>query len=698
MAAPSSTSSTALPASMLPASGKGKGKSTAVPPPPPSRASLASVAPKGKGKGKSKAMPAPPPRRAMRDQRTEEEVPESLRAPAGANRLRWLKTLSGISGTLWEGMDPWNLEPSLTCHIDLQRLQEQWAAPPPRPAPPAATRAARESLLPSRMAENVLIAMRGLHLTPELIRRALMQDLDLLTGEQVLGLAREILPLLAEVLHSLRAAVAQHGPASLQPAEALLWSIAALPSGMERVRLAALRISLPEEVAAVEAHVAKAAVVVQRLQDCAALRSLMHAILVIRNILAQQQCAAFPLEALAASMDQERVRRPAGGQANSREAWFRHHHPSTMRLVAEVVADAHARECRLRFFRIVAVGRILKPNSARKLVWEYLDDLKDGTLEVFPLLASCSTKFFDDGAFSEFRAVKRQVGVLQSKLVEVQSVVDEHAQNTALSGQLAELNVCMTEAQRSLAEGIEELDVLAEQVCDFVGEEMKGQRTYWENSASGAMMGFQHLGALLHDELKAVWAARAREQQQELAAAQSGHQRVVRSWAPVDTSAQELLATSDPDRIRQARALRHAAAAGPVTGPATGGSQAVQAEVAGQPHSAPRSRGLVHGGVEGAYRRDPQTGLWVRMAAESEVQDHSRHRCFEAEQTSAAERAVRSERRPAAAAAVAAAVVAVTEIEPPTLAACGASCAHGGAIGHYTRDPTTGSWGIRRYA
>jgi len=729
------------------AKAKGKGK---VPPAPPratrpsasasnappratrpsAPASHAPTGGKAKGKGQGEAPPAPPPRqdverrRATRQQleaqAAREVVPHHLRAPEGAAQLRCLKTTSDIDGTLWEGMDPWSLEPSLTCHINLERLQEQWLPPPAAPALAVGlTARAADGVLPTSISQSVQIAMHGLRLTPDLVRRALTQDLDILTVEQTLGLEREILPPLRQevgIISDLHAAVARSGQASLRPAEALLWIVGTLPHGLQRVRLASLRHTLPEEVTSAKAHVATATTLVKQIQHSQHLKAILHSMLVIHNVLAQQECNAFPLSSLVTA-DRERLRRPVGGLHADRENnWFNQNFPSTMRLAAEVIADAHALERRLRFHRMVAVGGLFKASHVKQLIWDYLDDMEEGIVSVFPLLARCTRVVFDRDLIYHFEHMARMLGTFQTDVQAVQVAIDQSSASTVLPEQIAELSVCMTEARSAFLAEQAQLSDVAQRLCDLVGEQVGMSRDRYHRqmslthqrctAATEAFHCLRHFGAIMHKELKMVWSLRAREQQQQRAAMAGdldGVRRAARCWAPIDTSEQELLHTHDPDTIRRVRASKRAPF--DVTAEVAPGQEAA---IQPEKFALPASSSTIHGGIEGSYARDPLTGRWGRTTAMAEgtmVGATARNMLYEVDPDK-----VRAFRNPTQAPSDVVvepmswrrlsgqnAVDAVTRSVNVDAQAC-ESLAHGGAVGHYCRDPVTGLWGTRRYA
>jgi len=80
-------------------------------------------------------------------------------------------------------------------------------------------------VLPANISRRAEIAVTASRLTPELVRRALTEDVTAITAKQAQVLAQELAPIAQEANSYLQMAVNHHGHEWLNTAEAVLWAI-----------------------------------------------------------------------------------------------------------------------------------------------------------------------------------------------------------------------------------------------------------------------------------------------------------------------------------------------------------------------------------------------------------------------------------------------------------------------------------------
>lgn len=700
-----------------------------VPPPPPMV--------KGKGKGpppmtaKGKGKLHPIVKAKMKAKAQAQIVPEHLQAPQGANRLRPPRRLESTVGTLWEGLKPWEADHSV-CVIDLDRLREQWLTPAVPAVPTQAQTIHRGTLLSRYAAQSVGIAMLSLGLNPGLVDQALTQDFSVLSPAQAEGLVNLVVPH-TEEQGQLQVAVQINGVQGLSPAEQLVWAVASVPQGPARARLLALQHTMPGEVAHAEFQAGVAERLPERLRSSWGLRSVLQALLVIRNILSQQDCRAFPVEALA-TLDIERVRHVAsrfnpqtqtftpGGQDR---AWFQDNCPTTLRLVAECMVNTHARRCQLRLLRMLSVGRLCRQNHVRQQVWAYLDDLQSSVMDVFTTLQDSRSDMLCAALVADFQRYTTHLRVAQREVHALQAEIGAHPVmgRSQLSEQVAELGVRITEATNAVHGAVVRIEGATADVCALTGAGTGRGLQDKFRGAREALAGLRHFGRILQQEVELVLFVRgraARTRQQDQGAVSDLALRRARPWKPVDTRAEVLCTTKDPNLIRRLRSELGSVQSSQKASSAA--EQEVEVEATKDSGAGSTSAvSLVHGGVEGAYRRDPITGKWGRtaeaaaaVAAEISIQtllhtaDPNLARTLRGNAGGAT--AVPSndsfngmsyreaQRLKAAQAEAEVQAAAAAELEAVAHGGPTLSAAHGGAVGHYHRDPLTGGWGTRRYA
>mmetsp|Transcript_84277 Transcript_84277/g.219318 ORF Transcript_84277/g.219318 Transcript_84277/m.219318 type:complete len:666 (-) Transcript_84277:351-2348(-) len=623
------------------AKGKGRGKG------PPIMANS-----KGKGKGLVPGKAAPPPPGAQ-PQLRREAPPEHLMAPPGVVRLPLRANRVQSSGTIWEGLDPWGSNEAgqfPSWRVNFDRLRELWAPMEEVPThlAPQHTVANEERVMDQRMQQTVEIVVRSLKLQPDKIHEALRGDFDALTPQQIRGLAGQIVPAVRVTSGLLQALVQRRGVASLPSPEAVLWAVASTPLGEARAQTLALRVQLPEDKAMLQERVEPAVKIVQRLRQSLPLKMLMQAVLVVRSVLSQHKCTAFPIRELGSIIKHERYRRmaTAGAGAGRFTDWYQENIPSTLRLVAEIVADSHANYNQLRFITMAALSKACRLESARRCIWSYLGSPIAGgsVLDACKLLQDCDSRIFDPELANwvqsrqlyRDRAINGHVRPLQAYMdaqpLQVEAQLREHLDVVSKS---------INDTQEAFRTGWNDLMQAALDVCDLIGEPRPtGHNRNGKilDIAAAALQHLRTLGTMVREEVELVWFMQRRRRLQALpqqirtdaALGRSGF--CARAWQPVDTRLEILATTGDPDLVREMRShLRlpeERSAAQAKAAPET--KDKAKADAAPPP---PKAKGapqkyvdLIHSGIEGVYARDPITGKWGRRAdgVDGQVRDITR--------------------------------------------------------------------------
>jgi len=601
------------PAPPPPPKGAGKGGGLAPPPPVPAKGAGKGLPPAGKGKGKGKSSPAPP---------------LELLAPAGTAHLRAHKPLLSASGTLWEGLDPWGtagadvLEGTL---INMERLRHLWS-PMPEPPMPEHRRRHRD-VLPSQLLNPVAIAVRAKQLEAELVRRSLTEDMQLLSQEQVHVLCTFVLPAVAEAEPHLRLAAQERGVENFGRAEAVLWTLANIPMVELRARLIYVQSHMGEDVQQVKKWAEAATGIVSVLEQSRPVRTVLQTLLAVRNILAQRGCPGYAVASFD-GLPHERMPRqratqvdPLTGQPMPLDMqWLREHNPSVLSLVAEMLESTHESRCRLRFLRMMAVGRCVSGQGPCRIIWSFLDDLQESPRDALTVLTQCAPGLCDrdlieeiesKAAYFRHMAVHELPALLRHPSVRVDGSYAR--QLDALAVRLADALVAHDDGCRALFDAADDLCRLGQVARPSMN------RNLVFDSAASVLRSLRLFGTRLSEEMTDVYARRRELARTDVVVAGRSATRR-RHWAPVDTSGHTVVVTSDPDIIRKLR-WRPA-----LEGGETGAEQEAQAkQEAGKEVSSEEARAkeereasfrrfsnLIHGGAEGVYQRDPVTGSWGR--------------------------------------------------------------------------------------
>jgi len=602
-----------------PPAGKGVGKGFGVPPAPPA---VPPAPPAGKGKGKSRGLPAAPP--------------EELVAPASAATLRPNRALRSAEGTLWEGLDLWGTTGEGVLAgtvIDVARLQQLWGPMPEPPAP--AVRPERHIGLPPRLLQQVEIAVRAQRLEAGRLRRALTEDLSLISEEQAQALYNVILPSIAEAQPHLQIAVRERGAENLSNAEGVLWMLSGVPLLEPRVRLAHEQYRMDDDTRYARHCVDAAQGVVNMLKKSRPVRTVLQTVLVVRNIMSQIGDPGFATSSLDRLLLERLPRQrmtqvdPVTGEPVPIDMnWLREQNPTMLTLTAEMLESTHEHRCRLRFLRMFVLGRRIKADEPCRIIWSFLDDLHESPRDAMPLLAECTSSLCNAELVEELsmqamyyrQLVTRELPGLQNH---------PGTDPTSLfSRQLDQLGVRLADALQAHDDGCAAISDVAADLCRLGGETVRRGATESFKCAATVLQSLRVLGQRLGQEMAEV---HLRRRQMAATADLVGAGRSAtrrRHWAPVDTRGHTVVTTSDPDIIRQLRwCLRLADEDGNVgpgqtpagqpgdasEGGGQGGEEArAKEERAREEREAAlrRASDLFHGGAEGVYRRDPITGRW----------------------------------------------------------------------------------------
>lgn len=593
---------------------KGKGKGPAPPATP-----RAVAAPKGKGKGKGPALPhtkgtgkgAPTPPLTP--------VPRDLIAPRHAQLLRVDRAAFRGEGTIWDGLEPFGVAgvfgndgPLEGTEIDVDLLRTFWA--PQQVAAPVAAPEPRVMLNHSHL-QRMQIAMQANALSPDLVRRALTEDLDLLSIDQATALAKDICPFAAEAAASISAEVARRGGAAdLNLSEAMIWTIINIPKGEQRAQVLAERSQLQGELEYVQERLEKAEGLVLRLRDSRPLKSILQIALAVRNIMSQRSSEGMRCERLTALFF-EKV--GALGYQNGVPP------TSVIEVIVQMVEAAHARRARLRFHRMMAVGQLAPDDNAKRIVWSFLGDQQASPWDSLSLLADCDSDLFSSEMVSEIRSRghhMRRILHDQFPAALAAAAVDSRTTESwrrQFDGAMRRVREVADFFDQSLVR----LTAAATSLNKLFGESASGvsnpSRQLLEERAAACLCShLKSLGKNLTTER--LRQKTERERSADISQLGGSGGRRARIWPRVDTTAVTLHATSDTDLLRSLGFLlpsRGAAGAhdGPEgvyrRNPETG--EWVTQRSGAPALSGPSGADLLHGGADGVFVRDSVTGRWV---------------------------------------------------------------------------------------
>lgn len=598
---------------------KGNGKGPAPPGPP-----QADVAPKGKGKGPGLAAPSPPVKGRGKGWDALlpplRPVPRDLIAPKHAHLLRVDRAVFRGEGTIWDGLEPFGVArvtgndgPLEGTEIDVDFLRTFWA--PQQVAVPVAAEPEPRFVLNHNQSQKMQIAMLANALSPDLVRRALTEDLDLLSADQATALANHICPFAAEAATSISAEVARRGGAAdLSLPEAMIWAIINVPKGVQRAQVLAERSELQGEVEYVEERLEKAEGLVLRLRGSRPLKSILQIALAIRNIMSQRSSEGIRCERLAAFFF-EKV--GALGYQNGAPP------TSVLEVIVRMAEAVHARRARLQFHRMMAVGRLASDDNSKKIVWSFMGDQRASPWDSLALLADCDSDLFSSEMASEIRSRGQHMRhILHNQYPAA------HAAAAVDSGTTEAWRIQFEAARRSVHEAADFFDqsllrltAAATSLNKLFGESASrvnnpSRQLLEERAAASVCSHLKLLGKNLATEQLRQESERKRTTETVRLGGSGG--RRARVWPPVDTTVATLHATSDTDLLRTLGFLlpsRGAAGAheGPEgvyrRDPETG--EWVMQRAGGPARSGPSGADLMHGGADGMFVRDPVTGRWV---------------------------------------------------------------------------------------
>mmetsp|Transcript_83429 Transcript_83429/g.152619 ORF Transcript_83429/g.152619 Transcript_83429/m.152619 type:complete len:730 (-) Transcript_83429:43-2232(-) len=562
-----------------PPKGKGKGKGKA--PLPPSQ--KGQPLPKGKGKGKASGSQRIPP-------------PEHLLAP-GPQRVRLHHHLTlNCEGTYWQNLSPWEAHSPevLECtSVDTDELLRQWQIAMAAPAVHAPVWVPRGAINDQSSLRHLQLMVKSRGLTPEIVTRGLTEDFEALNVDQAFTLDCIGRQCFDVWVGQIRAFVQMRGVDALLPEEAVLWAMETSPAGRHMADFAFQYFTLQTEVASVTDKIDKIIGLLQELESSRVLRTLLQTVLIIVNTMSQEEHKAFSLSELSFVTDARLSQRA-----------------STLgKLIAENLEVTHMRRERLRFFRMLAVGRVPIANSARRRVWSYLDDLKESPWDVVPLLQRCR-EFLRLDQFQELLQndlwdVERLQRNLGRFLRNERQVTDLRRCAARIQEQVQGLTVSADAAQLRLDRFKAELEAA---VSHFGALFMGGNRGGNSNArrfedARGLLRGLVDFGSRLELEMVQIEKRRL---------AQRGHVANRDGWPVVDTNYYVKHVTMDLD-------LRRSLHAPPVprnklqVAAASKSTEAAAAAV--KKSDAKPFAHILHGGQDGEYRRDLETGKWIPIGA-----------------------------------------------------------------------------------
>jgi hypothetical protein len=489
-------------------------------------------------------------------------------------------------GSIWDSLRIWDAESPAVLEgfqVNFDALIDQWTVPAHQPALPA-----DEPDHPfgnSITYMNFLILVRSLRLTPDLVRHGLCENLDALSLEQTEALCGTVAAELAESGGLLHAYVHRNGIEALDntPA-AVLWAVSIIPMWQHLARFAKARHTLPES-AAITLHAAnELEALAADLGSSRPLRTVLQACLVVGNVLSQQGGARLRVDVLPGL----RLRRL---HANA---------PSLLRLIACDLQATHERRCRLRFLRMKAVGAVPIMSHAKKLVWQYLDDLHESPWDAVGLLKRCAKWDFKSHV-DDLQSERRSCLQLLSSIQAYQRLAAPGAMPN-IEKQVENLATSSQEAADDMQDCEQRLGVTASSLLDLFGG---SARSGVFDVATEVLRDLGSFGKYLEIEMNSI--ARMRKHR-SLAQWQRGARWG--TWEPVVTDDIVLQKTQDPDIVRLLR--------NPLSGDAlsavNAGSDAlrVRADREAQRQTPEQKHAqLLHGGPDGEYRRCELTGRWL---------------------------------------------------------------------------------------
>jgi hypothetical protein len=499
-------------------------------------------------------------------------------------------------GEIWKSLDAWNPSRGDVLEgitIDYNSLFEQWA-PIAQPVSPVVV--VNRLLLDAKRAQNIEIAVLGTGLTPELIQRGLTENFDALSQEQAHALHSVLAPTLAEVQARLQTVVQRGGVAGLSRAEAALWALESVPQGSLMARFADSYFTLPETVSFACTPVHELRALRDELELSKPLRTVLQICMIALNVLSQKGNVCMKIDTL--SSLSSRKLHPS--------------QPSILRLVARDMQRTHETRCRLRFMRVLAVGKAPVTSHIKKQVWSYLDDLEESPWDVIETLSKCRSsdlKAWEENLLSSRRACSN----LKQDFARL--IVVEPSSDSCINQQLHSLQENTEQAIHDMSECLSNLPEIATGLVEF----FDGMRQGSLECCTRLLDSLAHFGNGLKYEKKVI------DHNSKRCSNGSWHRGSAwGTWETVDTMEIALRNTADPDLIRSLKGPQ------PTTVQKTEGEDSSdqkdkddnkqQAAAACEPKLAH----LLHGGADGEYRRCETTGKWIPVGLAAHIAERDR--------------------------------------------------------------------------
>jgi len=273
----------------------------------------------------------------------------------------------------------------------------------------------------------------------------------------------------------------------------------------------------------------------------------------------------------------------------------------------------------LRFLRVLAVGRCAIQSHAKKLVWQYLDDLQESPWDAITVLEKCKRRDLTAN-LETLRSEKASCFRLNAAHRHFAVAVSQ----TCISQQLESLAASAQQAATDMQDCEERLPEVGNALLQLFGDE--SSRAVLE-SATEMLQHLAFLGTCLAQEKEAI-DRMARRRCPKNYAWQRGERWG--TWTTVPTDDMILARTNDPDVIRSLRALAQDCSVSTdsdwvLVGDDTSGSSkrnagnaTISSKALGEHHH------LLHGGPDGEYKRCELTGRWVPCGMAADLAERDR--------------------------------------------------------------------------
>jgi len=498
--------------------------------------------------------------------------PNHLTAPPESRPLHYAASLSRSSpeGTIWEGLGPWDSSGADVlegCSINAELMLSQFENRAPVAAE-APFRQVRQGAFSANIAQNFSIIVRSKRLDADLVLRALSTDLDLLTLDQAIAL-QYLIPD-AEHVGALTSFITEHGADAMDTMESVLWAIHEAPHGRLLVTFAHTRAMLQMGDFQEQCdHAEGVRSQVDTLDTSRALRTVFQIALVAINTSVQMGFSSLMMRPFCDILDTS----------------------GTMgEVIAEHIEATHATRCRLRFMRLLNVGKCPVCPHHKRMIWSYLDDLQESVWVAVPQLlcfANLGVDGLDEQIQSEHRVFDRQLRQLNQFQTTQAGQLPSLQLNQRVFLQLSALQDALSDAKKVCIKAKDSLDTSLSRLRTMTG-------CADHNLALHCLSRF----------------GRKLESQMRRQHTTGGGARRLRwgVYPVVDTAHYIANLTSDLDLIRNIRAP-----------PSDNANQAEDAARVRRPSPTPKEMPgtngdlLMHGGPEGEYRRHPETGRWMPL-------------------------------------------------------------------------------------